>query len=72
MVAAHIRTVFAQPDAPRPRKQWRRVADTVRPRAPHLAALLDAADADVLAYLAVPPEPWRQVWSNTPVERVQQ
>jgi putative transposase len=70
MVAATIRTVFVQPDAAAAREQWRRVADGFRPRYPRLAELLDEAEADVLAYLAFPPEHWRQIWSNNPLERL--
>src|SRR5438034_3580715 len=70
MVAATIRTVFAQPDPEAAREQWGRVADSFRPRFPRLATLLDEAEADVLAYLAFPPEHWRQVWSNNPLERL--
>jgi hypothetical protein len=72
MVAATIRTVFVQPDAPSAREQWRRVADSFRPRFPRLAELLDAAEPDVLAYLAFPAEHWRQLWSTNPLERVNQ
>ena len=46
------------------------MADGFRPRFPKLAALLDAAEADVLAYLAFPREHWRQLWSNNPLERL--
>jgi transposase-like protein len=70
MVAATIRTVFAQPDAASAQEQWRRVADSFRPVYPRLAALLDDAEADVLAYLAFPREHWRQIWSNNPLERL--
>jgi putative transposase len=70
MVAATIRTVFAQPDAASAREQWRRVGDTLRPQFPRLAALLEEAEADVLAYLAFPREHWRQIWSNNPLERL--
>jgi putative transposase len=70
MVAATIRTVFAQPDAAAAREQWRRVADTFRARYPRLAELLDGAEADVLAYLAFPAGHWRQIWSNNPLERL--
>ena len=70
MVAATIRTVFVQPDAPSAREQWWRVADGFRPRFPRLAELMDAAEADVLAYLAFPAEHWRQIWSTNPLERV--
>jgi transposase-like protein len=67
MVAATIRTVFAQPDAAAAREQWRCVADTFRARYGRLAEMLDAAEADVLAYLAFPSGHWRQIWSNNPL-----
>ncbi len=70
LVAATIRTVFAQPDAASAREQWRRVADNFRERFPRLADLLDEAEADVLAYLAFPQTHWRQIWSNNPLERL--
>jgi transposase-like protein len=70
LVAATIRTVFAQPEPAMARQQWRHVADGFRPRYPRLAALLDDAEADVLAYLAFPAEHWRQIWSNNPLERL--
>jgi transposase-like protein len=70
MVAATIRTVFAQPDAGAAREQWRRVADTFRARYARLAEMLDAAEADVLAYAKFPPAHWHQVWSNNPLERL--
>ena len=70
MVAATIRTVFVQPDVATAREQWRRVADGFRPRFLRLAELMDGAEVDVLAYLSFPPEHWRQIWSNNPLERV--
>jgi putative transposase len=70
LVAATIRTVFAQPEPEMARQTWRQVADGFRPRYPRLAALLDEAEMDVLAYLAFPSEHWRQIWSNNPLERV--
>ena len=70
MVAATIRTVFFQPDPASARETWRKVADGFRARWPRLAQLMDAAEPDVLAYLAFPPEHWRQVWSNNPQERL--
>jgi putative transposase len=69
-LVATIRTIFAQPTAEQAREQWRRVADGCRARFPRLAALLDAAEADVLAYLACPREHWRQIWSTNPLERL--
>lgn len=70
LVAATIRTVFAQPDAASARGQWRRVADGFRDRFPRLAQLMDDAESDVLAYLAFPSAHWRQIWSNNPLERL--
>jgi transposase-like protein len=70
MVAATIRTVFAQPDAAAAREQWRRVADTFRARFGRLAEMLDAAESDVLAYANFPAAHWHQVWSNNPLERL--
>jgi transposase-like protein len=70
MVAATIRTVFAQPDAAGAHEQWARVVASFRPRFPRLAELLGEAEADVLAYTAFPAEHWRQIWSNNPLERL--
>ena len=70
MVAATIRTVFAQPEPELARDTWRRVADSLRGRFPRVAALMDEAEADVLAYLGFPREHWRQIWSNNPLERL--
>jgi putative transposase len=70
MVAATVRTVFAQPDAASAREQWRSVADRFRTSFPRVAALMDEAEPDVLAYLAFPREHWRQIWSNNPLERL--
>ena len=70
LVAATVRTVFAQPDAASAREQWRTVADRFRKSFPRVADLLDEAEADVLAYLACPREHWRQIWSNNPLERL--
>jgi transposase-like protein len=65
-----IRTGFVPPEAASAREQWQRVTESFRPRFPRLAGLLEAAEADVLAYLAFPAEHWRQVWSNNPLERL--
>jgi len=70
LVAATIRTVFAQPDAASTRTQWQRVREQFADRFPRLTVLLDDAESDVLAYLGFPPEHWRQIWSNNPLERL--
>lgn len=70
LVAATIRTVFAQPEPEMAQVAWHQVAEGFRARYPRLAALLDEAASDVLAYLSFPREHWRQIWSNNPLERV--
>ena len=70
LVAATIRTVFAQPTIDAARQQWRHVADGFRTRFPRLAMLMAAAESDVLAYLDFPRAHWRQIWSTNPVERL--
>jgi len=70
LVAVTIRAAFVQPTAEAARAQWRQVADGFRDRFPRLAALLDEAEADVLAYLEFPPAHWRQAWSTNPLERL--
>jgi putative transposase len=70
LVAATLRTVFAQPTAEAARTQWRQVADSFRQRWPRPATLMDEAEADVLAYLAFPTTHWRQIWSTNPLERL--
>jgi putative transposase len=70
LVAATIRTVFAQPEPEMARQTWRTVADGFRVRYPRVANLLDDAESEVLAYLAFPPDHWRQIWSNNPLERL--
>ena len=54
VVSAFIATAFAQDDAEAARAQWRKVADQLRPKLPKLAAFLDEAETDVLAYMTFP------------------
>ena len=54
MVAALIRTVFAQENEAEARRQWRAVADQIRERFPKIWAMMEKAEADVLAHLAFP------------------
>ena len=37
---------------------------------PTVAAQLDAARGDILAFTAFPKQVWRQIWSNNPNERL--
>ena len=70
MVAATIRTIFAQPDAPAARAQLRFVVDTLTAKFPDVAAALADAEADLLAYTGFPRAHWRRIWSTNPLERV--
>ncbi len=70
VVSALIATAFAQADAEAARQQWRRVADQFRPKMPKLAALMDDAEADVLAYMTFPAARRTKLHSTNPLERV--
>ena len=56
VVSAFVATAFAQDDADSARAQWRLVADQLRPKVAKLAALMDEAEHDVLAYMTFPRE----------------
>ena len=70
MVAAAIRTAFTQEDAAAARQQWRQVADSLRSRFSRLAALMDEAEADVLAFMSFHPDHRAKLHSTNPLERV--
>ena len=70
IISAWVGTAFAQDDAAAARKQWREVADQARPRVPKLAALMDEAEADVLAYMRFPPQHRAKLHSTNPLERL--
>ena len=70
IVSAWIGTAFAQDDAAAAKKQWREVADQARARVPKLAALMDDAEADVLAYMSFPAQHRAKLHSTNPLERL--
>ena len=70
IVSAWIGTAFAQDTAAAAKKQWRDVADQARPRVPKLAALMDDAEADVLAYMSFPAQHRAKLHSTNPLERL--
>ena len=70
VVSAFIATAFAQDDAEAARAQWRKVADQLRPKLPKLAAFLDEAETDVLAYMTFPPQHRTKLHSTNPIERL--
>ena len=70
VVAAFIGTAFVQDDAEAASKQWRQVADQLRPKVPKLAALMDEAEADVLAFMSFPKDHRLKIHSINPLERL--
>lgn len=70
MVAAMVRTVFAQEDQAQARAQWRTVADQLRGQFPRVAEAMDEAEDDVLAHMAYPSAVWSKISSTNPIERV--
>jgi transposase-like protein len=70
VVAAFIGTAFVQDDAEVASKQWRQVADQLRPKVPKLAALMDEAEADVLAFMTFPKDHRSKIHSINPLERL--
>jgi putative transposase len=70
VVSAFIATAFAQNDAAAAKAQWRKVADQLRPNLPKLAAFMDEAETDVLAYMTFPAPHRTKLHSTNPIERL--
>ena len=70
MIAALIRTIFAQPDAATATAQLRAVVDQLQDPAPDVADLLENMETDLLAYTGFPDAHWSKIWSNNPIERL--
>ncbi len=69
-VASAVRSIFDQPDAATTQAQHGRVLDQLTERFPDAAALLEAAESDILAFSSFPEAHWRQIRSNNPQERL--
>jgi transposase-like protein len=70
LVAALVRTVFAQPERELAKRQVTEVVRVVEARWPKAATVLREAEDDVLAYMAFPPEHWTRIYSTNPLERL--
>jgi transposase-like protein len=70
VVSAFIATAFAQNDAQAASRQWRRIADQLRPNIDRLARLVDEAEPDVLAYMTFPQQHRTKLHSANPIERL--
>ena len=70
MVAAAIRTIFAQPDQEAARQQLAEVVAVMKPRWPKAAEVLANGEEEVLTYMTFPVEHWTRIYSTNPLERL--
>ena len=70
MVAAAVRTIFAQHSQEAARQQLAEVVRVMEARWPKAAQVLAAGEEDVLAYMTFPPEHWSRIYSTNPLERL--
>ena len=70
MVAAAVRTIFAQPDAEHVRSQLDMIATMLGRQSPPVEAMLHDAKDDILAFTSFPVAHWKKIWSTNPLERV--
>jgi putative transposase len=70
IVAAALRTIFAQPDREAAGQQLLEVVQAMQARWPKAAELLAEAEEDVLAYMSFPAEHWTRIYSTNPLERL--
>lgn len=70
MVAAAIRTIFAQPKAEMVRDQLEVIATMLGRQSPKVETMLRDAAEDLLAFTSFPPAHWKKIWSTNPLERL--
>ena len=70
MVAAAVRTIFAQPDRHAAGQQLQEVVKALEGRWPKAAKVLSEAEEDLLAYMAFPQDHWARMYSTNPLERL--
>ena len=70
MVAAAVRTVFAQPDAAAVAEQLDTIAAKLGRQFPAVEEMLRDAATDICAFAAFPQPHWKKIWSTNPLERV--
>ena len=70
MVAAAIRTIFAQPDSASVADQLDAIAEKLGRQFPAVEAMLKDAAVDICAFAAFPQAHWKKIWSTNPLERV--
>jgi transposase-like protein len=67
MVAAAIRTIFAQPDQAHVHEQLQVIAGMLGRQFPKLEVMLHEAAEEVLAFTAFPVSHWKKIWSTNPL-----
>ena len=72
MVAAAIRTIFAQPDAEHVREQLDVIATMLGRQFPKVEAMLREAADDITAFADFPVAHWKKIWSTNPLGTGQQ
>jgi transposase-like protein len=70
MVAAAVRTIFAQPDADHVGEHFEVVAAMLGQQFPVVEAMLREAQPELLAFAAFPVGHWKKIWSTNPLERL--
>jgi putative transposase len=70
MVAAAVRTIFAQPDAAAVADQLDSIASKLGRQFPAVEVMLRDAAADITAFAGFPQAHWKKIWSTNPLERV--
>src|SRR5437773_10685642 len=70
MVAAAIRTIFAQPSPVHVHDQLEVIAAMLGRQFPKVEAMLRDASDDVTAFAAFPVSHWKKIWSTNPLERL--
>ena len=68
-LGAIIRSIFTAPDGEQARRRLRDAVEQLERRLPKVAALLEEAETDVLAFYAFPAEHWSKLRSTNPLER---
>ena len=70
MVAAAVRTIFAQPDADHVREQLDTIAGMLGRQLPKVETMLRGAADDITAFADFPVPHWKKIWSTNPLERL--
>lgn len=69
-VTAAVKTVFAHTDPDEVGAQWDTVADSLAGSFPKVAAMMNEAKADVVAFTTFARAHWQKIQSNNPIERL--